>query len=128
MFWMRLLLYLDALRFLGTMLVILKVMMKESAIFFLLLALICIGFLQAFIGLDQIDNNDFITSFIIQAMANSVYVKEFFSSDFQKWRNGVSTLSMHRHTGFTLLGNLFSSPSMLTESKQYAKSRLWWLW
>ena len=72
LFWGRLLLYLDAFRWFGSMLVILKVMMKESAIFFLLLALICIGFLQAFIGLDQADDNTRITRFIIQAMANSV--------------------------------------------------------
>ena len=43
MFWCRLLLYLDNLRFFGAMLVILKVMMKESLIFFLLLVVISIG-------------------------------------------------------------------------------------
>ena len=79
MFWMRLLLYLDAIRFLGAMLVILKNMMKESAIFFLLLVLLCVGFLQAFIGLDSIDNNDKITTFIIQSMANSVMQSPDFS-------------------------------------------------
>ena len=72
MFWMRLLLYLDAFRFLGTMIVVLKVMMQESAIFFLLLILISVGFLQAFVGLNQIDNNRTITTFIVQSMANSV--------------------------------------------------------
>ena len=72
MFYLRLLLYLDALRFFGAMLVILKVMMRESAIFFLLLVLICVGFLQAFIGLDWEGDNLKITRFIVQAMANSV--------------------------------------------------------
>lgn len=56
MFWMRLLLYLDSIQFFGAMIVILKVMMKESLIFFSLLSVIIIGFLQAFIGLDNADN------------------------------------------------------------------------
>ncbi|MCJ1341205.1 hypothetical protein MMC09_006501 [Bachmanniomyces sp. S44760] len=72
MFWMRLLLYLDTFRFFGAMLVVLKVMMKESLIFFALLVIVCIGFLQAFIGMDQVDNDAEVTTFIIQAMANSV--------------------------------------------------------
>lgn len=46
MFWMRLLLYLDTFRFFGAMLVVLKVMMRESLIFFALLVVVCIGFLQ----------------------------------------------------------------------------------
>ncbi|KAL9105630.1 MAG: hypothetical protein Q9227_009242 [Pyrenula ochraceoflavens] len=72
MFWMRLFLYLDTFRFFGAMLVILKVMMKESLIFFALLIVVVIGFLQAFIGLDSIDNNQKITVQIIQAMANAL--------------------------------------------------------
>lgn len=57
MFWIRLLLYLDSLRFFGAMLVVLKVMMKESLIFFALLTVVIIGFLQAFIGMDNADSN-----------------------------------------------------------------------
>ncbi|KAF7551076.1 hypothetical protein G7046_g7819 [Stylonectria norvegica] len=57
MFWGRLLLYLDSFRFFGAMLVVLKVMMKESVIFFALLIILVIGFLQAFIGLDLTDDN-----------------------------------------------------------------------
>ncbi|KAG7006597.1 calcium channel YVC1 [Physcia stellaris] len=72
MFWMRLLLYLDTFRFFGAMLVVLKVMMKESLIFFALLVIVCVGFLQAFIGMDQVDDDAQVTAFIIQAMANSV--------------------------------------------------------
>jgi hypothetical protein len=71
-FWMRILLYLDTFRFFGAMLVVLKVMMRESLIFFALLVVVCIGFLQAFIGLNQIEGNASITTFILQAMANSV--------------------------------------------------------
>lgn len=83
MFWMRLLLYLDSFRFFGSMLVIVKVMMKESLIFFALLIVVVIGFLQAFIGLDQVDPNKDITPFIIQAMANAVMQ----SPDFDGFEN-----------------------------------------
>ena len=72
MFWMRLLLYLDTYRFFGAMLVVLKVMMKESLIFFALLIVIMVGFLQAFIGMDQVEDNAHVTGFIVQAMLNSV--------------------------------------------------------
>lgn len=72
MFWMRLLLYLDTFRFFGAMLVVLKVMMKESLIFFALLVIVMIGFLQAFIGMNQVENNSKVTNFILQAMANSI--------------------------------------------------------
>ncbi|KAI0127188.1 hypothetical protein BJ170DRAFT_364935 [Xylariales sp. AK1849] len=73
MFWARLLLYLDSFRFFGAMLVVLKVMMKESVIFFALLFVMIVGFLQAFIGMDYADDmagDD--TIFILQAMANAV--------------------------------------------------------
>lgn len=46
MFWGRLLLYLDTFKFFGAMLVVLKVMMRESFIFFALLVVVCVGFLQ----------------------------------------------------------------------------------
>ncbi|EON63573.1 hypothetical protein W97_02801 [Coniosporium apollinis CBS 100218] len=72
MFWGRLLLYLDAFRFFGAMIVVIKVMMRESLIFFALLFFVLIGFLQAFIGMDQVDNNLTATGFIIQAMINAV--------------------------------------------------------
>ena len=72
MFWLRLMLYLDSFRFFGAMLVVLKVMMKESFIFFALLTVIVVGFLQAFIGLNQVENNRYITTFIVQNMANAV--------------------------------------------------------
>ncbi|KAK0621770.1 hypothetical protein B0T17DRAFT_618174 [Bombardia bombarda] len=87
MFWIRLLLYLDSFRFFGAMLVVLKVMMKESIIFFALLAVIVIGFLQAFIGLDYADDQvagD--TVFIIQAMANAVMQSPDFTG-FEKFQH-----------------------------------------
>ncbi|KAE8448654.1 hypothetical protein EG329_009079 [Mollisiaceae sp. DMI_Dod_QoI] len=79
MFWMRLLLYLDSIRFFGAMLVVLKVMMKESLIFFALLIVIIVGFLQAFIGMDNADSNADATVFILQAMANAVMQSPDFS-------------------------------------------------
>lgn len=72
MFWMRLLLYLDTFRFFGAMLVVLKVLMKESLIFFALLIVVLVGFLQAFIGMDQVDNDLEATVFIVQAMLNTI--------------------------------------------------------
>lgn len=80
MFWIRLLLYLDSFKFFGAMLVVLKVMMKESIIFFALLAVIIVGFLQSFIGLDYADDQvagDI--SFIIKSMANAVMQAPDFS-------------------------------------------------
>ncbi|KAK3943231.1 hypothetical protein QBC46DRAFT_361966 [Diplogelasinospora grovesii] len=87
MFWIRLLLYLDSFRFFGAMLVVLKVMMKESIIFFALLAVIIIGFLQSFIGLDYADDQvagDVV--FIIQSMANAVMQSPDFSG-FEKFQH-----------------------------------------
>lgn len=73
MFWSRLLLYLDSFRFFGAMLVVLKVMMKESVIFFALLIIIVIGFLQAFIGLDLTDDNVAGDSFfIVESMMKAI--------------------------------------------------------
>jgi hypothetical protein len=72
MFWMRLLLYLDTFRFFGAMLVVLKVMMRESLIFFALLIVVMIGFFQAFIGMDMADDLAADSTFVIQAMLNAV--------------------------------------------------------
>ncbi|KAL8929990.1 MAG: hypothetical protein Q9172_000222 [Xanthocarpia lactea] len=83
MFYLRLLLYLDTFRFFGAMLVVLKVMMKESLIFFALLTIIIVGFLQAFIGMDHVDDNREVTGFILQAMANTVMQ----SPDFDGFEN-----------------------------------------
>ncbi|OJD35450.1 potassium ion channel yvc1 [Diplodia corticola] len=72
MFWMRIMLYLDTFRFFGAMLVVLKVMMKESLIFFALLFVILVGFFQAFIGMDQVDNKITAFAFITKAMLNAI--------------------------------------------------------
>ncbi|SMR59423.1 unnamed protein product [Zymoseptoria tritici ST99CH_1E4] len=83
MFWMRLMLYLDSLRFFGAMLVVLKVMMKESLIFFALLIVVLIGFFQAFIGFDQVDNNIDATNFITKNMLNAIMG----AAEFDGWDN-----------------------------------------
>ncbi|KAK7957761.1 potassium ion channel [Apiospora saccharicola] len=73
LFWARLLLYLDSFRFFGAMLVVVKVMMRESLIFFALLVFMIVGFLQAFIGMDFADDlvaDDIL--FVIQAMLNAI--------------------------------------------------------
>lgn len=70
--WARMLLFLDVYQFVGTMIIIIKKMMKESIIFFVLLAFILIGFLQAFLGLDQADGKRDLTKFIIQCLLRTV--------------------------------------------------------
>lgn len=72
MFWMRMMLYLDSFRFFGAMLVVLKVMMKESLIFFALLFIVMIGFFQAFVGMDQVDQDIDSTHFIFNSMLNAI--------------------------------------------------------
>ncbi|KHE84196.1 hypothetical protein GE21DRAFT_1209354 [Neurospora crassa] len=92
MFWLRILLYLDSFRFFGAMLVVLKVMMKESIIFFALLLFIIVGFLQAFLGLDQADDQvveD--TMFIVQSMANALMQSPDFSG-FEKFNHPFGLL------------------------------------
>ncbi|KAI5966383.1 YVC1 [Candida pseudojiufengensis] len=72
MMWSRLLLYLDAQKFFGAMLVVLKVMMKESILFFVLLFVIIAGFLQGFIGLDASDGENEATKKILISLLKVV--------------------------------------------------------
>lgn len=72
MFWMRLLLFLDTFRFFGAMLVVLKVMMKESLIFFALLFVVLVGFFQGFLGLNNTDRAVPVVGKILKGMANSI--------------------------------------------------------
>lgn len=103
MFWMRLLLYLDTFRFFGAMLVVLKVMMKESLIFFALLIIVMIGFLQAFIGMDQVDDDAKVTTFILQAMANSVMQSPDFSG-FEKFAPPFGIILYYIFTFVVMVG------------------------
>lgn len=109
MFWARLLLYLDSFRFFGAMLVVLKVMMKESIIFFALLGVIIVGFLQAFIGLDYADDRvaeDIL--FIIQSMANSVMQAPDFSG-FERFQPPFGLILYYCFTFVVMVRRPFSS-------------------
>ncbi|ANB14498.1 Yvc1p [Sugiyamaella lignohabitans] len=70
--WGRLLLFLDSVRFFGAMLIVLKELMKESIIFFVLLVVVAGGFLQAFIGLDIADGTRDVTMLVVQVMTRTV--------------------------------------------------------
>ncbi|MCJ1328433.1 hypothetical protein MMC10_005110 [Thelotrema lepadinum] len=102
MFWCRLLLYLDNLRFFGAMLVILKVMMQESLIFFLLLVVISVGFLQAFIGMDQVQGAGSVTRDIVQAMANSLMQSPDFSG-FDEFAPPFGIILYYFYTGVVMV-------------------------
>lgn len=93
MFWIRLLLYLDTFRFFGAMLVVLKVMMKESLIFFALLLVVLIGFLQAFVGMDYVDSSSDATQFIVKAMANTIMQSPDFSG-FEEFAPRLASFSI----------------------------------
>jgi hypothetical protein len=68
----RLLLYLDAERFVGAMIVVVKVMMKESLIFFALLTVVILGFLQGLLGLDSADGKRDATIIIMKTLAQTI--------------------------------------------------------
>lgn len=83
MFWTRMMLYMDSFRFFGAMLVVLKVMMRESLIFFALLIVVLAGFFQGFIGMDQTDGNITASNFITKMMLNAIMG----SPEFDDWDN-----------------------------------------
>lgn len=70
--WTRLLLYLDAQRFVGAMIVVIKTMMKESIYFFVLLAVVILGFTQGFLGLDKSDGKSEATKRIVLALIKTI--------------------------------------------------------
>ncbi|KAI3407165.2 YVC1 [Candida oxycetoniae] len=70
--WTRLLLFLDAQKFVGAMIVVLKVMMKESVLFFVLLVVVVVGFSQGFIGLDASDGKNEATKKILVSLMKVV--------------------------------------------------------
>lgn len=111
MFWIRLLLYLDSYRFFGAMLVVLKVMMKESIIFFSLLGVIIVGFLQAFIGLDYADDqtaDD--AAFIIKSMANALMQSPDFDG-FEKFQHPFGLMLYYCFTFIVMVRNSIPQPS-----------------
>lgn len=72
MMWSRLLLYLDAQKFVGAMIVVIKTMMQESILFFVMLFFILVGFLQGFLGLDAADGKSEETKAIFLFLVKSV--------------------------------------------------------
>lgn len=70
--WSRLLLFLDAQQFVGAMIVVIKTMMKESILFFVLLGVVILGFLQGFLGLDASDGKSQATKKILLSLVNAV--------------------------------------------------------
>lgn len=78
--WIRMLFFCDIYHFFGVMIVVVNTMMKESIIFFFMLSVVIIGFLQAFIGLDQADGKRDLTYFIITNMLNTVLSGPDFSA------------------------------------------------
>lgn len=70
--WSRLLLYLDAQQFVGAMIVVIKTMMKESILFFVLLGVVILGFLQGFLGLDASDGKSEATKHILISLLKAV--------------------------------------------------------
>lgn len=114
MFWMRLMLYLDTFRFFGAMLVVLKVMMKESLIFFALLVVVVVGFLQAFIGMDNTDDTVAVTSIIIQGMANSVMQSPDFDI-FQNFSPPFGIILYYLFTFVVMVGKYLLFPIELYE-------------
>lgn len=120
LFWIRLLLYLDSFRFFGAMLVVLKVMMKESIIFFALLAVIVIGFLQAFFGLDYADDQVAGDSlFIIQAMANALMQSPDFDG-FERFQHPFGLILYYIFTFVVMVSCLGAVPTQcaLAEADQ----------
>lgn len=112
LFWGRLLLYLDTFRFFGAMLVVLKVMMKESLIFFALLAVVIIGFLQGFIGMNQADPKTTLnSSVILQGMANSVMQAPEFG-DFQDFAAPFGIILYYLFTFVVMVSKFCLLPSL----------------
>jgi len=77
----------------------LKVMMRESLIFFLLLIVVCVGFLQAFIGLNQVEGTASITTFVVTSMANAIMQ----SPDFEGFDNYAHPFGLILYYIFTFV-------------------------
>lgn len=70
--WTRMFFFCDIYKFFGIYMVIMKKMLKESILFFFLLSVVIIGFLQAFTGLDQADGHRDLTQFIVTNMLKTI--------------------------------------------------------
>ena len=93
------------------MLVVLKVMMKESLIFFALLIVVIIGFLQGFVGMHEIDTeNTFTPLIIVQGMAKAIMQNPDFSV-FQEFASPFGILLYYLFTFVVMVRKYYSSYS-----------------
>ena len=101
------------------MLVVLKVMFRESLIFFLLLFVVLVGFLQAFMGLDIAEDqvmNDI--GFVMQAMLNAIMQSPEFEG-FDNFAVSVTaSLLSHKNTNN-------NSPPLASSSTTSSPSSSW---
>lgn len=65
---MKLLTIFDPYQYFGICQIVLRRMLKESSIFFVLLALLALGFAQALLGLDAADGSREVTGKIINSL------------------------------------------------------------
>lgn len=99
--WTRLLLFLDAQPFIGVMIVVMKHMMRESAIFFFLIFFILVGFSQGFLGLDQLDGKRDATSLIFSVLFRTVLSGPDFDA-FGKFSLPYTTIMYYAFTFLTV--------------------------
>lgn len=78
--WAKLLTVFDLFSFFGSMQIVVGRMMKESVVFFTLLAILSMGFLQALTGLDVADNSHDATSQIIHSLLQGLLGSPDFDS------------------------------------------------
>jgi len=84
------------------MLVVVKVMMRESLIFFALLSFLLIGFLQAFIGLDDADSGNDSTGFIVKNLINVIMTSPDFDG-FQTFSHPFGIVLYYIYTFLTMV-------------------------
>lgn len=111
-FWMRLMLYFDSFRFFGTMLVVVKEMMKESLIFFALLFIVIIGFFQAFLGLDEVDQELQDSGFVVKAMVNAIMTSPDFDG-FDTFGHPFGLILYYLYTFVVMVSKYFPQASSL---------------
>ncbi|CDK26157.1 unnamed protein product [Kuraishia capsulata CBS 1993] len=95
--WTRLLLFLDVMKFVGTMIVVITKMMKESAVFFFLLLVILVGFLQSFLGLDSADGKRDVTELVFSVLIKTVISGPDFDS-FERFAYPYATILYYLFT------------------------------
>lgn len=70
--WIKLLTIFDIFQYFGTLQLVLRRMIYESSIFFLLIALLGIGFFQALAGLDAVDGSNDSTAMVFDSLLLAV--------------------------------------------------------